>query len=126
MTPPPSAEGPADGADQVSDHDRRALNDVVRFSADAAELVARGKDQHDGDHLLQLAAEAIVLKIGEAVSRMSDQVIATHPEIRLRKMKDMRNLVVHNYEIVDAEVVWNTLAVELPKDLAKIRALLAG
>jgi uncharacterized protein with HEPN domain len=37
----------------------------------------------------------------------------------------MRNVVAHNYEAVDPGIVWQTLSVEMPKDVTKIRDLLA-
>lgn len=39
-------------------------------------------------------------------------------------MKRARNLVAHNYDIVDPEIMWETLASAFPTDLARIRALL--
>jgi len=39
-------------------------------------------------------------------------------------MNRARNLVAHNYDIVSPQIVWNTLALALPDDVAKIRRLL--
>lgn len=60
--------------------------------------------------MLPLAAEAILLKIGEAVSRLPETLTAACPEVRWRSMRGMRNLVAHEYEVVDSTIMWNTLA----------------
>jgi len=90
----------------------------------AGDLVSRGKLAYDRDVQLQLAAEAIQHRIGEAVRRLPAEVVDAHPEIRFRAMKRARDKIAHNYDIVDPEIVWNTLAVALPEDAAKIRELL--
>lgn len=95
------------------------------FGSLAEDLVSRGKAAYDADIHLQLSGEMIQTKIGEAASRLSDALIESSPQIRFRVMKRARNLISHNYQIVDPEIVWNTLSVELPKDIAKIRELLA-
>ena len=46
------------------------------------------------------------------------------PDIRFRQMNRARNLVAHNYDIISPQIVWNTLALALPDDVAKIRRLL--
>jgi uncharacterized protein with HEPN domain len=40
-------------------------------------------------------------------------------------MHGMRNLIAHEYEVVDPVIVWNTLADELPVDVAAVQAILA-
>ena len=100
------------------------LADLVRFSEIAARLVARGRDSYDADEALQLAAEAILHKIGEAVARLPDEFTADHPEVAWRSMKAIRNLVAHEYDQVDYQIIWNTLAVRLPVEADRIRQIL--
>ena len=102
---------------------RQSLADLLSFGELAADLVARGKQAYDDDVALQLAGEAIQHRIGEAVSRLPEALIADNPQIRFRAMKGARNLVAHNYGIIDPEIVWNTLAAEFPRDLELIRSL---
>lgn len=110
----------------IGERDRQALADLVEFAALATDLASRGKTAYDADVQLQLAGEAIQHRIGEAVSRLSDAIVEQNPRIRFRAMKKARNKIAHNYSIVDPEIVWNTLAVELPKDVVRIVELLSG
>lgn len=108
----------------LSDREIQILTDIVGFSEAAARLVARGRGSYEGDELLPLAAEAILLKIGQAVSRLPSQLTAACPQVRWRSMRGMRNLVAHEYEVIDSTIIWNTLSRELPADAEAIRAIL--
>ena len=52
--------------------------------------------------------------IGEAARRISDETRATLPEIPWRQLIGMRNQVIHLYDGVDMEIVWNTVFHDLP------------
>ena len=53
--------------------------------------------------------------IGEAAKHLSDAFKLKHPEIPWREVTDMRNKLVHEYFDVDTELVWTTIAQDLPK-----------
>ncbi|MFP4421528.1 MAG: DUF86 domain-containing protein [Desulfococcaceae bacterium] len=52
--------------------------------------------------------------IGEAARRVSDHTRAAHPEIPWKAMISMRNQMIHEYDGVDLEVVWNTVQKDPP------------
>jgi uncharacterized protein with HEPN domain len=76
--------------------------------------------------MLRLAAEAILHKIGEAVARLPDEFIASHPGVAWRSMKATRNIVAHQNEHVDYDMIWNALARRLPAEADAIRQILDG
>lgn len=92
----------------------------------AERLVARGRPAYDGDEALRLAAEAITHRIGEAVSRLSEEFVTDHPQIEWRKVKGMRNIVTHEYARIDYEIVWNALALRVPEIASFVRGLFAA
>lgn len=102
----------------------KALLDIVDFGRLAADLVSRGKDLYDEDVQLRLAGEAIIARLGGAVSRLPVEVFAEHPAIPFRSVKDMRNLVSHEYHRIDPDLVWATLATKVPSFIAQIESLL--
>jgi uncharacterized protein with HEPN domain len=61
--------------------------------------------------------------IGEAASHLPEDFIEMHPELPWREMRDMRNLVVHEYFGVDNMIVWETLQKNLPPLLPLLRHL---
>ena len=105
---------------------RDTLLDLLEFTDMAARLVARGRAAYDGDEALRLAAEAITHRIGEAVSRLSEEFVTDHPQIEWRKVKGMRNIVTHEYARIDYEIVWNALALRVPEIAAFVRSVLAA
>lgn len=110
----------------MRDDDRtvRTLRDLVEFSEASARLVARGREAYDGDETLRLAAEALLLRIGEAVGRLPTDVTDAHPDVPWRAMRGMRNIVAHQYQAVDHDIVWNALTGRLPEAAAVWRAML--
>lgn len=53
--------------------------------------------------------------IGEASNNLSDAFRERHPDIVWRRMKDMRNFLIHEYFGVNTKVVWDTCKEDLPK-----------
>lgn len=103
---------------------RQALEDILDFASDAAVLVARGREAYHGDRILQLAGEAITSRIGEATSRLPDSLIEAQPDIPFRLAKGMRNIVAHDYDRVDTDVVWVALESDIPRFASMVVALL--
>jgi uncharacterized protein with HEPN domain len=62
--------------------------------------------------------------IGEAASHLSDDFIENHPDLPWREMRDIRNIVVHEYFGVDNLIVWETLQKNLPPLLPLLKDLL--
>ena len=52
--------------------------------------------------------------IGEAARRVSPETRDKHPEIEWREMTSMRNLVIHEYDVVDIKLVWDTVQNKIP------------
>lgn len=62
--------------------------------------------------------------IGEASARISKDYIEKHANIPWRKMIDMRNKIIHEYNDVDYAIVWETVKYDLPKLVKKLYRLL--
>ena len=87
----------------------------------AARLVARGRDWFDSDtdEMPRLACEALIIKVGDAATRIPPELRDRRPEIPWTLMSDMRNQLTHAYEIV-----WDTLVYEFPDVHRSLRAML--
>lgn len=104
----------------------RTLSDLLAFTAMAHRLVARGREAYDADEALRLAAEAVLHKIGEAIARLPDEFIDAYQDVPWRTMKAIRNLVAHQYEQIDYDIIWNALAYRLPQYTERIRGIRDG
>lgn len=103
---------------------RQALLDFCTFARLAAGLVAQGRVDYDSNVYLRLSAEAIVHRVGEAISRLPPELIAAYPDIKFSLAKGMRNRVAHRYDSVDYAILWQALSVDLPRMAAQVADLL--
>jgi uncharacterized protein with HEPN domain len=64
--------------------------------------------------------------IGEAVKRLSQPFRDAHPTIPWAQIAGMRNRVIHGYDTVDLDLVWQTATVSVPDLQMAIAPLLAA
>lgn len=64
------------------------------------------------------------LILGEAVKRLSPEFRLTHPEIPWSSIAGMRDRLIHDYDEIDLEQVWDTSQTDVPNFLAMIKPLL--
>ena len=62
--------------------------------------------------------------IGEAASQVPDAVQTVSPEVPWRDMRDMRNVVVHEYFGINRQILWDTIQTNLPPLIPQLQALL--
>jgi uncharacterized protein with HEPN domain len=63
--------------------------------------------------------------IGEAATRLPDDLRESWPDVPWRQIISMRNWLIHGYDGIDAEILWDVLdfrAEELMKQLDQIIA----
>lgn len=56
--------------------------------------------------------------MGEATNRTSRDVLNRHPDIPWSNIVGMRNIVIHNYDKVDLEAVWQVVVWDAPRLVA--------
>lgn len=61
--------------------------------------------------------------IGEAASNVSEKVKQLHPKVEWRLMKDMRNLLIHEYFGVDYTTLYETAFNALPNQLKYLKEI---
>lgn len=100
----------------MSTRDAAALTEIIRLCGVGANLVMRGQEWYRGDpeNVPGLAAESLIIKIGENVARLSDATTDRHPEVPWSLIKRMRDRLTHHHEGTDYGALWDTLAVDLP------------
>lgn len=60
--------------------------------------------------------------LGEAAGRVSQEFVAAHPEIPWREITGIRHKLIHDYFVVDLEIVWRTATVNIPEVRPMLRA----
>ncbi len=68
----------------------------------------------DRDEKTQEAIERNLTIIGEACRVVSDELKAKYPLIPWAEIRGMRNILVHEYYITEAETVWDVAEHKIP------------
>lgn len=98
----------------------------MRDSAQAALDFVQGRSRADleADRLLLFAVLHAIEVLGEAASRVSEDVRAQYPALPWRAMIGMRTRLVHGYFDIDTDIVWETVTDRLPPLVAQLAAIL--
>jgi len=109
----------------MNERDAAALREILRLCDAGDELVSRGHEWYVGDvsNVPGLAAESLIIKIGENVTRLSAEMIARHAQVPWSLIRRMRDRLAHHYEATDYEAVWDTLVNDLPTIRAYIQSV---
>jgi uncharacterized protein with HEPN domain len=105
--------------------ERRYLEDIRDAAALAIDHV--GSLSAEDFELDPLKREAVLYRfivIGEAVSRISDETQKRLISLPWREMRAMRNVLVHEYDQVQFDVVYKTVKENLPQLVTAIEAVL--
>jgi len=99
---------------------RRAAELILRFVAE------KGLSEYTADPLLRSGVERQFEIVGEALNRLRRLDPQTADRIRdAPRVIAFRNVLIHGYDDVDHEVVWDVVEVHLPVLLREVSALLA-
>lgn len=63
--------------------------------------------------------------IGEAAAHLTEATQQLIPQLALRKMRGMRNLVAHDYANVNLQIVWEVATMHVPGIYAILERFLA-
>jgi uncharacterized protein with HEPN domain len=104
--------------------DRAYLLDILE-AARLALAYVRGVSQEAflQDTQLQDSVIRRMEVIGEAARRVSAATQQTLPGIPWAEMIGMRNLMIHEYDDIDLEIVWDTVQQSLPHLIGQIEPL---
>ena len=106
---------------------KKYLEDI-RQAAELLERFARGKviADYQEDPLLRSGVERQFEIIGEALNRLARIDPATAERVsEHRRIIGFRNVLIHGYNAIDDNVVWETLEAKLPTLRREVDALLA-
>ncbi len=81
-------------------------------------------DRLRDDRKLQLALVQLIEIIGEAASRIPDDVRQANPSVPWRLAADMRNKLIHGYDVIEYDIVFDTVNDDLPLLVQKLDAIL--
>src|SRR5262245_16118835 len=112
-------ERPAGQADLIRlRHMLDAAREATGFAAGKQRMAL------NDDRMLVLALVKCLEILGEAAARVSPETRARYPEVPWQVIVGMRNRLIHVYFSVNLDVVWQTVASDLPPLARTLEAIL--
>ena len=90
--------------------------------------MARGKTraQLDPDRQLNLALTRLLEIIGEAAARTPQEERSRYPTIPWVQIVGLRNRLIHGYDSVDFDILWQIVTRDLPPLIAIVEEILSA
>ncbi len=99
----------------LPEKDRVRLLEMRDHAKEALEFVAgRNRSDLDSTRWLNLSIVRLLEIIGEAAARVSESTQALYPDIQWRQIVGLRNRLIHGYNQVDFDILWEICVNDLP------------
>jgi uncharacterized protein with HEPN domain len=97
------------------------LRDITDSSALIVEYVKNLTfEEFEKDTMRYLAVSRLLEIIGEATKNLSNDFKAKHPNIPWKKMAGLRDVIIHDYQELNREMIFKISSQDIPKLLAEL------
>ena len=102
------------------------VEDIVD-TMEKAEILLEGVTygQFEDDFRINFAVVRALEIIGEAAKRLPMSVRERYPDIPWKGMAGMRDRIIHGYDTVDLQIVWDVVKRDIPMIKPKIKQVLS-
>ena len=99
---------------------------ALRQMLDHAKRVRRllsgyDKSSFERDERSYYAVLHLLVIIGEAANRVRFESRDRYPAIPWRALIGMRNRIIHGYDVVDVDVIWDTVSNDIPELIDQLK-----
>jgi len=101
------------------------MRHMLDHAKEAVALLA-GKEKADlsSNRVLELALIRLIEIVGEAANRLPIEDQSRYPSIPWKEIVGMRNRLVHGYDAIDLDVLWDTVWIDLPQLIEELEKIL--
>ena len=103
--------------------DKLRIAHILDSAAQLSEIVSHPKDETLAVRANRDSLCYNFILIGEAVAAISDGFKTAHPAVPWAVMKQMRNILVHEYMQTNMDIVWDTAVKDVPPLVAVLKEL---
>ena len=100
------------------------LRHMIDAAKEAVEL-ASGKSKCDieNERMLNLSLVRLIEVVGEAANQVSTEGRNRYPSIPWLQIIGMRNRLIHGYDEIDFEILYQTVTQDLPQLIAELEKI---
>lgn len=91
-----------------------------------AMIEGRTRADLDSDRMLNLALVRLLEILGEAANRIPPEDQRKYPQIPWTQLVSLRNRLIHGYDQVDFNILWQILTLDLPGLTADLQQILSS
>jgi uncharacterized protein with HEPN domain len=100
------------------------LRDILDAIANIERYAVRGRQAFESDELIQNWFVRHLQIIGEAAYALPKELRDQRPDIPWNEIIGMRHILVHDYFVIDIDIVWDAVDRDLPDLKDKVEGLL--
>jgi len=101
------------------------LRHMLDYAREAVDMIAdKNREDLHKERMLELSLIRLIEIVGEAAGRVSLSNQVKYPEIPWREVIGMRNRLIHGYDSVDLNILWDTIELDLPPLITKLEKIL--
>jgi uncharacterized protein with HEPN domain len=110
----------------MSQHSEKIrLRDMLDHAKEALAMVREKKRSDlENERMLELSLVRLVEIIGEAAARVETESREKYPSNPWLQIVGMRNRLVHGYDAVDLDVLWDTIIEDIPPLISELEKIL--
>jgi uncharacterized protein with HEPN domain len=95
------------------------------YASKIGTLVAgKNKEDLEEDEVLCLAITRLIELIGEAANKYPKELQKHYPRIPWAKIVSMRNRLIHGYDFVDYDILWDAVTINIPTLLLELEKII--
>ncbi|MDY0168668.1 MAG: DUF86 domain-containing protein [Thermoguttaceae bacterium] len=100
------------------------LKHMLEHASEAVQFTeGRSRDDLKRDRQLELVLTRLVEVVGEAAARVSHKLQQRHPQIPWPEIVALRNRLIHGYDAVDLDILWDIVTMDLPALIEALRGI---
>lgn len=100
----------------MNEFDETRLRDMLDETRHVAEFIeGHTRSDLDTNTMLAYAVVRAIEVIGEAAARVTEETHLQYPQIMWKNIIGMRNRIVHDYNNVNLDIVWQVASQNLPE-----------
>lgn len=102
------------------------LRRMLDHAMEAVEMVQGKKRSNlEKERMMELSLVRLVEIIGEAAARVGTEDREKYPSIPWLQIVGMRNRLIHGYDAIDLDVLWDTIIDDLPPLIDELKKILS-